>query len=128
MQSDAEKLMSGCKRQLITTLDSDTDADQLHKHWPEHPTSCVVVVPGTKGHFEYIRNITPRLEALEFVMGLPFPHRPKAPGQQSIEQEAAMRCRQAAEDTALTPDQRNRIENNKRRALEIRTLKAAVVA
>ena len=125
MQSDAEKLLSACERQLIVILDTDTDAKQLHKHWPEHPSSCVVVVPGAKGHFNYIRNIAPRLEALEFVLGFPFPHRPKVPGQQSLEQEAAMRRRQAAEDAAITTEQRDRIERNKRRALEIRAQNAA---
>jgi hypothetical protein len=125
MQSDTEKLMSGCERQLITILDSDTDTDQLRKLWPEHPTSCVVVVAGTKGHFNYICNIAPRLEALGFVMEPPFPHRPKVPGQQSVAQEAAMKHRQAAEDAALTTEQHDRIERNKHRALEIRAQEAA---
>ena len=128
MHSDAEKLVSGCDRKLITILDSDSDAEQLHTHWPEHPASCIVVVPGPKGHFNYIRNTATRLEALGFVMGLPFPHRPKAPGQQSVAQEAAMRRRQAAESAALTPKQRERIECNKRRALEIHAQKAVAVA
>ena len=128
MQSHAEQLISGSERQLITILDSDTDTAQLRTHWPEHPAACIVVVPGAKGHMNYIRNIATRLEALEFVMGLPFPHRPKAPGQQSIEQESAMRRRQAVEDAALTPEQRSRIEHNKRRALEIRASKAVAVA
>ena len=122
LASEAEKIMSGVERQLIKLLDSDSDEDaaELARVWPNAPPSCVVVVPGVKGHFKYIMNIKDRLAGEGFVLGLPYPHRPKVAGQLSLQQEAAMRRRQAKEDTALTPEQKERIEFNRRRALEIR--------
>ena len=118
MSSDAEKLMSGVQRELIKILDADTQSDELREHWPDHPPACEVVVCGPKGHPNYIRNITDRLEALGFARGK-FPHRGKRPGQPSVEQEAQIRRRQATETAELTVDKRARAEQNKRRALEI---------
>mmetsp|Transcript_3225 Transcript_3225/g.6989 ORF Transcript_3225/g.6989 Transcript_3225/m.6989 type:complete len:90 (+) Transcript_3225:792-1061(+) len=77
--SDAEKLVSGVQRKLIKILDADTQSDKLREHWPDHPPACEVVVCGPKGHPNYIRNITDRLEALGFARGK-LPHRSKRPG------------------------------------------------
>ena len=118
MSSDAEKLVSGVQRGLIKILDADTQSDELSKHWPDHPPACEVVVCGPKGHPNYIRNITDRLEALGFAFGK-FPHRGKRPGQPSVELEAQIKIRQA-KAADLTTEQRARSEQNKRRALEIR--------
>ena len=51
--SNAEKLVSGVDRQLIELIDSDENSGRLRHHWPDAPAPCVVVVPGTKGHFKY---------------------------------------------------------------------------
>jgi len=118
MHSDAEKILYGADRQLIRLLDSDEDAEELAKYCPQALAPCVVVVPGSKGHVNYIKNIVDRLEATGFVLGLPYPHRPKLPGQQTLHQEAEMKRRQAKQDAALTEEQRERIERNKRQALE----------
>lgn len=118
MHSDAEKILSGVDRQKIKLLDSEENAEELAKYWPEAPAPCVVVVPGSKGHFVCIKHIADRLEATGFVLGLPYPHRPKLPGQQTLRQEAEMKRRQAKQDAALTEEQRERIERNKRQALE----------
>ena len=116
--SNAEKIVSGVDRQLIELIDSDENSGRLRQYWPDAPAPCVVVVPGIKGHFNYIRNIADRLQAEGFVMDLPYPHRPKTPGQLPLQQEAAMKRRQAKEDAALTADQKKRIERNRAAALE----------
>lgn len=120
MASDAEKLMSGVQRKLIKILDSDTHQAELRDYWPDHPPSCEVVVPVSRGHLSYIRNIADRLKALDFVPGQ-FPHRVKAPGQPSVELDATIKRRQAKETAELTAHQRTRIEQNRLRALEIRS-------
>ena len=61
--------MSGVERELIKILDADTQSVELRGYWPDHPFSCEVVVPGPKGHFDYIRNIVGRLEPLGFAFG-----------------------------------------------------------
>ena len=117
MASNAEKIVSGLDRQLIELIDSEEDAAKLAAIWPGAPTPCVVVVPGSKGHFNYIKNIHERLSAEGFVLALPYPYRPKLPGQLPLRQEAAMKRRQAKEDAALTKEQQERIESNRLRAI-----------
>ena len=126
MESDAEKLMSGVQRKLIKVLDAETQSDELRKHWSNHPSSCEVVVCGPLGHPRYIRNITDRLEALGFSLGHRFPYRPKSPGQPSVELEAQIKRRQAKEAADLTADQRASIDQNRTRALEIRSKRNAL--
>ena len=109
MASNAEKIQSGVKRQLIELLDSEIDAAKLAKLWPEAPVHCVVVVPGAKGHWNYIRNISERLEAEGFTLGLPYPHRPKPA-------------------VVPTPEQKAMIEANRLRALAIHAARHANAA
>ena len=118
MESNAEKIVSGVTRKKIELIDSDEDAAKLEQVWPGAPVPCVVVVPGSKGHFNYIKKIHERLSAEGFILGLPYPHRPKRPGQLPLHLEAEMRIRQSNEGRALTEEQRERIERNKRLALE----------
>ena len=117
MATDAEKIVSGVDRQKIELIDSEEHAAKLAEVWPEAPAPCVVVVPGSNGHFNYIKAIHERLSAEGFVLALPYPYRPKLPGQLPLRQEAAMKRRQAKEDAALTKEQRDRIESNRLRAI-----------
>ena len=123
--SDAEKLMSGVERELIKILDADTQSVELRGYWPDHPFSCEVVVPGPKGHFDYIRNIVGRLEPLGFAFGQ-FPYRLKSPGQPQVCLEAQIRRRQMKETIDLTAEQRVSTEHNRCRALEIRAQRDAL--
>lgn len=66
MKTNAEKIRSGVARQLIELLDSDVEAHAVHEVWPGAPPSCLVVVPGAKGHWKYIINIKERLKAEGF--------------------------------------------------------------
>ena len=97
MSSDAEKLMSGVDRRLISILDSEVDEEELSKIWPDHPQNCIVVVPDIKGHFRYITSIPDRLISVGFDLSLRYPHRVKVPGQLTVQEEAAMKKRQATE-------------------------------
>ena len=73
MASNPEKIVSGVDRQLIELIDSEEDAAKLAEVWPEAPAPCVVVVPGSNGHFNYIKAIHERLSAVGFVLALPGP-------------------------------------------------------
>ena len=109
MASNAQKIQSGVDRQLIELLDSETHAVKLAKLWPEAPAHCVVVVPGVRGHFNYICNIHERLLAEGFTLGLPYPHRPKPA-------------------VVPTPEQKAMIEANRLRALSILSARQANAA
>ena len=111
--------MSGVGRELIKILDADTQSNELREHWPDHPPACEVVIPGPKGHSNYIRNIAGRLEAVGFTLGK-FPYRGKRPGQPSVDLEAEIKRRQAKETKELTEEQRDRIESKRLRALSQR--------
>ena len=94
---------------------------------PITPLSCEVVVPGPKGHFNYIRNIVGRLEPLGFAFWQ-FPYRLKSPGQPQVGLEAQIKRRQMKETTDLTAERRVRIEQNRCRAIEIRAQQDAFCA
>ena len=91
MKSDAEKILSGVQRELIQLLDSDVDAVALRDVWPTAPRSCLVVVPGPKGHKSYIYLIRQRLKAegFEFDGDSKLWFRRIFPGQPTLAQKAA---------------------------------------